>query len=79
IYMAERSKLSRQWEAALTQTRTRLGFVYGAADAISGAAILERAAAQLPNAAVVGLAGLGHYPQLERPDEVADALARLLG
>ncbi|WP_454631049.1 alpha/beta fold hydrolase [Bradyrhizobium cenepequi] len=79
VYMAERSRLSPQWEAALSQTSVKLGFVYGAADPISGSAILERASAKLPNARVTALADLGHYPQLERPDEVADALAKLLG
>ncbi|MGY3609743.1 MULTISPECIES: alpha/beta fold hydrolase [unclassified Bradyrhizobium] len=79
VYMAERSRLSPQWEAALSQTGVKLGFVYGAADPISGSAILERASAKLPHARVTALAGLGHYPQLERPDEVADALTKLLG
>ncbi|MDI4234101.1 alpha/beta hydrolase [Bradyrhizobium sp. Arg237L] len=79
VYMAERSRLSRQWEATLSRTSIKLGFVYGAADPISGGAIIERASAELPNARVTALADLGHFPQLERPDEVADALAELLG
>jgi pimeloyl-ACP methyl ester carboxylesterase len=79
VYMAERSRLSQQWEAALANTSVELGFAYGVADPISGAAILERARSQLPGARIIELAGLGHFPQIERPDDVAGALINLLG
>lgn len=79
VYMAERDKLSSQWEQALSQTHAKLGFVYGAADPISGTAILDRARERLVDAAVVGLTGLGHFPQIEQPDQVAGALVDLLG
>lgn len=79
VYMAERSRFSQHWEAALEQTDIELGFAYGTADPISGTAILERARSRLPNSRITELAGLGHFPQVERPDHVADALANLLG
>ncbi|GGC92720.1 alpha/beta fold hydrolase [Chelatococcus reniformis] len=79
VYMAERARLAAPWEAALAQTRVPLGFLYGLADPISGGAIVERAAAVLPHATTAGLPGLGHFPQVERPDDVADGLAKLLG
>lgn len=78
VYMAERVRFSQQWEAALAKTSVELGFAYGAADPISGAAIIERARSQLPGAGVTELAGLGHFPQIERPDRVAGALTDLL-
>lgn len=79
VYMAERSRSARQWEDALSQTTVKLGFVYGAADPISGVAILDRARERLPDASLTALAGLGHFPQIEHPAKVADAIANLLG
>lgn len=78
VYMAERSRFARQWEDAMARTGVELGFVYGAADPISGTAILDRARERLPTARRIALAGLGHFPHIERPAEVADAIATLL-
>ncbi|EST19082.1 alpha/beta fold hydrolase [Streptomyces roseochromogenus] len=56
-------------------------FLWGPADPISGAHVLTRIRQRLPSATVAGLAGppaVGHYPQVEAPDEVAAHLVRFL-
>ncbi|MET0273433.1 MAG: alpha/beta hydrolase [Phenylobacterium sp.] len=78
VYMAERGRLGAAWEAALEAASTPLGFIYGLADPISGAQILERVAERLPAARRVGLDRLGHFPQVEAPAAVAAALRSIL-
>ncbi len=39
----------------------------------------DRIAERLPEAPLVRLADVGHWPQLEAPDRVAASLARFLG
>ncbi|KIZ40385.1 MULTISPECIES: alpha/beta hydrolase [Rhodopseudomonas] len=78
IYMAERAELGASWVAAMRQTSTPIGFIYGLADPISGAHILAHAETDLPAARRVGLAGLGHYPQVESAPEFSAALRTLL-
>jgi pimeloyl-ACP methyl ester carboxylesterase len=78
IYMSERAALGGVWEKALHDTSTPLGFVYGLADPISGAQILSHAEADLPDAMCIGLAGLGHFPQVEAAADVARALRVIL-
>jgi pimeloyl-ACP methyl ester carboxylesterase len=79
VYMAERAALGEAWVDAMRQTKTTLGFIYGLADPISGAHIIAEAEADLPDARCIGLAGLGHYPQIESAQEFSAALRQLLG
>jgi pimeloyl-ACP methyl ester carboxylesterase len=56
-------------------------FVWGPADPISGAHMVAHARARAPHAEFVVLddpPATGHYPQLENPEPVAEALARFL-
>lgn len=78
VYMKERAAAASAWEKALHETSARLGFVYGLADPISGAQILARAEADLPDAACIGLPGLGHFPQVEAAADVVRALRLVL-
>jgi pimeloyl-ACP methyl ester carboxylesterase len=78
VYMAERAKLGEGWVEAMRQTRTPLGFIYGIADPISGAHILAEVETDLPGARRIGLAGLGHYPQIESAPEFSAALRAFL-
>jgi pimeloyl-ACP methyl ester carboxylesterase len=78
IYMAERAKLGGGWVEAMRQTRTPLGFIYGIADPISGAHILAEVETDLPSARRIGLAGLGHYPQIESAPEFSAVLRTLV-
>lgn len=73
-YLAERRQNARRWRAALTGTEVPLRLVWGPEDPISGAHMLDGLRRLLPGAEVVELEGIGHYPQLEAPDDVAAAL-----
>ena len=62
--------------ACLHQVPTTL--IWGMADPAFGPAYLERFAAELPDASVVRLAGVGHFPQEEAPQAFTDALEAAL-
>jgi pimeloyl-ACP methyl ester carboxylesterase len=73
-YMAERRRFAARWEGALERADLPLALVWGMADPRSGAHIAEHVRARVPSARVVALPDVGHYPQLEVPDAVADAI-----
>ncbi|HEX3536903.1 MAG TPA: alpha/beta hydrolase [Stellaceae bacterium] len=50
--------------------------LWGEQDGIAPPAYGERLAAALPNARFTGIAAAGHYPQIEQPQAVADAITR---
>ena len=77
-YIDERHRRGARWENALRRTTRPLAFAWGLADPISGAHMLEWARAAAPRARVTALAGIGHYPQLEDPDAVVDAIETFL-
>ncbi|MCB5164676.1 alpha/beta hydrolase [Streptomyces bambusae] len=80
-YIDERRRHAGRWTAALEEYPGPVLFVWGPADPVSGAHMLARVRSRLPRAAVVELAGppaVGHYPQLEDPAAVADALTSFL-
>ena len=70
-YMADRKLYAKRWEGALERTAVQLRFVWGMADQRSGAHVAERIRERVPNATLVELADVGHYPQLEVPTRVA--------
>jgi pimeloyl-ACP methyl ester carboxylesterase len=75
-YIAERRQMTDVLLAALTTARVPLGFAWGVDDPVSGGHVLAWVRAHLPAAEVLALEGVGHYPQLEAPDEVAAFVAR---
>jgi pimeloyl-ACP methyl ester carboxylesterase len=80
-YIDERRRYASRWTTALEQYPGPTMFLWGPADPISGAHVLARIRPRMPHATVVELAGppaVGHYPQLEAPAEVADALTAFL-
>ncbi|MFB6615042.1 alpha/beta fold hydrolase [Streptomyces sp. NPDC085524] len=80
-YIDERRRHAGRWTAALEEYPGPALFVWGPADPISGAHVLERVRTRLPRASVVELTGppaVGHYPQLEDPVVVAGALRSFL-
>jgi pimeloyl-ACP methyl ester carboxylesterase len=72
-YMNERERHRARWTDALRHTRTPLRLINGPEDPVSGAAMAERFRTLVPDADVVLLEGIGHYPQVEAPDRVLDA------
>ena len=49
-------------------------FVWGMLDPVSGAHMAERIRERLPSAPFTALGDVSHWPQLEAPDRVAEAL-----
>ncbi len=72
-YMNERERHRVRWTDALRHTRTPLRLINGPEDPVSGAAMAERFRALVPDADVVLLEGIGHYPQVEAPERVREA------
>jgi pimeloyl-ACP methyl ester carboxylesterase len=70
-YIAERRGRRDALIAALANARVPVGFVWGLDDPVSGRHVLEAVRPLVTGAPVRELPGIGHYPQLEAPDEVA--------
>ena len=73
-YIRERRTHRTRWVGALQQASIPLCLINGVEDPISGASIVQRWRELLPNAPVVELQGVGHYPQWEDPKQVLLAL-----
>ncbi|MBS0374085.1 MAG: alpha/beta hydrolase [Proteobacteria bacterium] len=66
-YIDERRRWRERWVGALVRTTVPLSLVAGLDDPVSGRHMVERFRELVPAAAVTGLPGIGHYPQLEAP------------
>ncbi len=69
-YRHERRRMRARWVGALQTTTVPLRLIVGTADPIAGATIAERYRQLVPHPDVLELAGVGHYPQMEVPDQV---------
>ncbi|WP_290890811.1 alpha/beta hydrolase [Arenimonas sp.] len=76
-YIAERREHRARWVGALQQGGVPVALINGIEDPISGAGIVARWRELLPGSRVVELPGVGHYPQVEAPERVIEALASL--
>lgn len=77
-YIKERRSHRERWVGALQKSDIPLFLINGLDDPISGASIVVRWRELLPNAKVIELPGIGHYPQWEAPGDVLQALACLM-
>jgi pimeloyl-ACP methyl ester carboxylesterase len=77
-YIRERRTFRERWVGALQQSDIPLYLIDGLADPISGASIVRRWRELLPQATVMELDGVGHYPQIEAADHVLAALLNFL-
>ena len=73
-YMVERRTNRERWVGALQETCIPLRLIDGMADPISGAHMVKRYEQLVPNADVVRLENVGHYPQVEAPQQVLAAI-----
>jgi pimeloyl-ACP methyl ester carboxylesterase len=77
-YLRERREKRARWVGALQGGRVPLRFVCGLEDPVSGAAMARAWRALVPEADVVELAGVGHYPQVEDAPAVLQAVTDFL-
>ena len=73
-YLGDRRKFGSAWELAMEKTSVPLQFIWGMTDPVSGAHVLEYAKTRMPGLHAVPLDDVGHYPQIEAPKRVADAI-----
>ena len=81
-YLRERVQERERWVGALEQAAAHgipIRFVNGLLDPVSGAPMLTRYRAVVPDADWIALEGIGHYPQLEDPAGVLRAYWGFLG
>ncbi len=80
-YMHERTAHRERWTGAMESSSVPLRFVWGMEDPIAGAPMADHIRERLPQADFTALEDVGHYPQLEVPEMVAqnilEANARL--
>lgn len=69
-YADERDVHAEHWRGALESRDPPRRFVWGTADPVAGA-VAARIGAGVPDADLVELDGVGHYPHLEVPERVA--------
>ncbi len=77
-YIRERARHRERWVGALSRADIPIGLINGIEDPISGASIVRRWRELLPDAPVVALEGVGHYPHWEAPERVHAAFLRML-
>ena len=75
-YMRERYRYRERWLAPLHRLRLPLKLIWGREDPIAVHAIAAKLAVENPRSELVTLDGVGHYPQLESPDRVADEILK---
>jgi pimeloyl-ACP methyl ester carboxylesterase len=72
-YIPERRAHRERWVGALQRTRVPLRVIDGPDDPVSGAHMVARYRALVPDPDTVTLPGIGHYPQVEDPEGVLQA------
>jgi pimeloyl-ACP methyl ester carboxylesterase len=73
-YIHDRTTNAERLVTALETTDVPVAFVWGMLDPISGAHMADRIRERLPDAPFLALDGVGHWPPLEAPEQVAAAL-----
>lgn len=78
-YMSDRKRHRERWVRALQNSVVPIGLINGSADPVSGSHMIERYREVVSrDHFTVELAEIGHYPQVEAPNEVLDAYLRFL-
>jgi pimeloyl-ACP methyl ester carboxylesterase len=78
-YLEDRRRYRDRWTGALQRTRVPLRLVNGSADPVSGAHMAARYRELIPHPDIVPLEGIGHYPMVEAPQAVLEALLTFIG
>jgi len=72
-YLRERREHRDRWVGALLSTKVPLRLINGNADPVSGRHLVDGLLALKPSLDVVHLPEVGHYPQVEAPEQVLAA------
>ena len=75
-YMEERFRHAERWHGALREWPKPVSLAWGMLDPVATEAVLDAVLELRPHAAVTRFEDLGHYPQIEDPARVAEALRR---
>ena len=78
-YMKQRKQYRERWVSALQNANAPLRLTAGMADPISGAHMVARYKQLIPNADVIELDQIGHYPQIESAEAVLKSMTSFLG
>lgn len=73
-YMRERTRMGEQWTGPLQRLDLALRVIWGKEDPIAVHQIALKLCAANSSARLTTLDGVGHYPQLEAPERVLEAL-----
>jgi pimeloyl-ACP methyl ester carboxylesterase len=73
-YLADKKTHQARWKNATIDADVPVGIVWGALDTALPEVLYDDAVRYLPTAHVRLLADVGHFPQVERPDAVAEAI-----
>lgn len=71
-YILDRRRNRDRWVHALQETQVPLRVINGPVDPVSGAHMVARYRELVPNPDTVSLERIGHYPQVEAPQAVAE-------
>lgn len=77
-YMNERERLTERWHGAFRDWPGPLSLAWGLRDPVATTSVLDGLRELRPGVPVRELPGLGHYPQLEDPPQIAAALDEAL-
>ncbi|RHX91818.1 alpha/beta fold hydrolase [Leptospira stimsonii] len=75
-YIQERKLYRDRWVGAILNSPVPIRMINGIADPVSGAHLVERYRELSPKADIIELKDIGHYPQVEAPDEVLKAILK---
>ncbi len=75
-YMKERVRRGERWTGPLHRLDLPFSLIWGLDDPVAVPAIADRIVANNPHAVLHRLPGVGHYPQLEAPNAVAEHLIK---
>lgn len=78
-YLRERVQFAPRWHGAVRDWPKELGFLWATGDPVATTEVLAGLRELRPGSQVHELPGIGHYPQLEVPDQFTAAAAQLLG
>ncbi|HEV3128366.1 MAG TPA: alpha/beta hydrolase [Solirubrobacteraceae bacterium] len=74
-YLHERVTYAARWHGALREWPGQLRLAWAGQDPVCTEAVLQAVLALRPSAPVTRWPELGHYPQIEDPDQVAEVIA----